>query len=156
MYSLVHNAGEIPISHLRNLPKSSSFRHNHHKLLPCQSKSSFLSQQTVDTPLPAIAPLVYPIRYSQITTNSAGYLASCQSVFALAPPTISSVFTRPAYGGTCHTLVSTVLVKARDNASPTAKSRRAAHSEGAQAYALPIEGFAAVVPVRLGISGRIC
>ena len=156
MYSLIHNAREIPISHLQNLPRFSSLGTTITDCYPSQFISSLLSQQTVNTPLPAIAPLVCPVGYSQVTTNSAGYLACCPSRFSLAPPTTSSVFTQPAYGGTCYTPISTVLVTNYDNTSATATSTWAAPSEGAQAHALPIEGFAAVVTVRLSISRRIC
>jgi hypothetical protein len=63
--------------------------------------------------------------------------------FLLARPTASSLSNRPAYGGTCYSDISTVVVTAYDNSSAIATSTWAASVSGAQAYALVIEGYAA-------------
>lgn len=113
---------------------------------PTQFLSSYFSQKAVQTPLPAFAPLVCPIGYETATTNTDGYLACCPSGFSLAAPSASSIATRPAYGATCYSEISSVLVTSYNSAGSVATSTWTAESTGSQAYALVIEGYAKSSP----------
>lgn len=111
---------------------------------PSQFLSSYLEQQSAITPLPAIQPLICPVGYASISLGGApdGYLACCPDSMelALSSPTQSD---RPAFGGTCYTPISSVTVTAYGDSSVTATSAWVTPaSVGAQAYAIPIEGYA--------------
>jgi hypothetical protein len=108
---------------------------------PSPWMSSYLEQETATTPLPAISPIVCPVGYGQVLSTN-GYIACCPSSFLLASPTKNAISTRPGYGGTCYTDISTVVVTGYDNSSVTATSTWAASESGAQAYALVWEGYA--------------
>jgi len=110
---------------------------------PSQFISSYFSQQSVTTPLAAFEPFICPVGYVEVSVHpsAAGYLACCPSGFALAPPS-SVIASRPAYGGTCYSDISTVLVTAYGTDSITATSTYVG-APGAQAYALVLEGYTA-------------
>lgn len=113
---------------------------------PSQFLSSYLAQQSVTTPLPAIQPLICPVGYASMSIANApdGYLACCPSSMglALSTPTQSG---RPAFGGTCYTAITSITVTAYGDQSVTATSLWTTPAAiGAQAYALPIEGYAYV------------
>lgn len=84
-------------------------------------------------------------KYSLKTLSGAKEISSniLYRSWLLALPTTSTIANRPAYGGTCYSDISTVVVTAYDNSSVIATSTWVASSSGAQAYALVMEGYAA-------------
>ncbi|QDS73421.1 hypothetical protein FKW77_008412 [Venturia effusa] len=113
---------------------------------PTQFLTSYFSQMTVPTPLPAFAPVVCPVGYETATALDNGYRAFCPSGFSLAAPSVSTIADRPAYGATCYSDISTLLVTSYNSAGSVATSTWTASSTGSQAYALVIEGYATSAP----------
>lgn len=111
---------------------------------PSQFMSSWLSQRSETTPLPSIAPLICPKGYQtvQVANQPDGYVACCPSGMGLATST-QAPFDRPAFNGTCYLDISTIRVTAYGTSEVTTTSTWIA-PKGAQAYALPIEGYAFV------------
>ena len=109
---------------------------------PTEFASSYFSQKAQITPLPAIEPLICPKGYQSISSQvfPNGYLACCPNGMSLHTSD-NAPGTRPAFNATCFTDISTILVTAYGTSSITTTSTWSA-SAGAQAYGLPIEGYA--------------
>ncbi|KAF2841754.1 hypothetical protein M501DRAFT_1014532 [Patellaria atrata CBS 101060] len=131
----------IYINHPSPVP-SSTFT----QCYPPQFLSSYFSQKSIVTPLPAIAPLICPAGYQTIFSSffPDGYLACCPNGMGLAT-SVNAPFTRPALNGTCYSDVETIRVTAYGISSVTVTSTWSA-PPGAQVYALAIEGYAFSVP----------
>ncbi|TDZ16536.1 hypothetical protein Cob_v010486 [Colletotrichum orbiculare MAFF 240422] len=96
---------------------------------------------------PVMSPLVCPSGWNtESSTWSSGYIACCASDFTFAAPTTIIDHKRPAYGGTCYSnfdLTQTATVTVYNDVELSTTIAWVPTTTPAQAYAHPIDGFAA-------------
>ncbi|KAF2727447.1 hypothetical protein EJ04DRAFT_505710 [Polyplosphaeria fusca] len=99
--------------------------------------------------VPVMSPLVCPSNFCTRWVGDDNYIVCCPSGYGFRPPATPSIRDRPGYGGSCSSLFSlsqttTVLkynVDGLTNVEPWTAS-----TPGMNAYAHPIDGFAASSP----------
>ncbi|KAF2473736.1 uncharacterized protein BDR25DRAFT_197584, partial [Lindgomyces ingoldianus] len=99
--------------------------------------------------VPAMSPLVCPSNFCTMFAGDDNYVACCPSGFQFHRPDVTVDPKRPGYGGTCYsdfTVSSTYAVTAYNVSGATNLAIWTASTSGAQAYAHPIDGFAATTP----------
>ncbi|KAF2268667.1 hypothetical protein CC78DRAFT_565168 [Lojkania enalia] len=99
--------------------------------------------------VPPMSPLVCPSHYCTLYAGSNNYVACCPSGYQFHRPDNTIDPNRPGYGGTCYsdfTVGSTYTVTAFNVSGDTNVAIWIASTRDEQAYAHPIDGFAASPP----------
>ncbi|KAH7113244.1 hypothetical protein B0J11DRAFT_146054 [Dendryphion nanum] len=108
--------------------------------------TSISSERVGSSIVPAMGNLACPKSFCTVFAANNNYLACCPSGYKFHPPETMVDSSRPAYGGTCYsdfTVSSTYTIVAYDSAGESRTQQFIASTAGAQAYAHPIDGFAA-------------
>ncbi|KAF9740341.1 hypothetical protein PMIN06_009626 [Paraphaeosphaeria minitans] len=103
--------------------------------------------------VPAMSPFVCPKNYCTMFAEARNYIACCPSSYQFHPPDTTVDPDRPAYGGTCYSDLpakTNVPVIAYDEDGETVSKAFSQSASGGQAFAHPIDGWAATSPTAIG------
>ncbi|CAI6340521.1 unnamed protein product [Periconia digitata] len=125
---------------------------------PTEFLTSYTAVMVSEKPssiVPAMTNFACPKNYCTALASARNYVVCCPSGFQFHPPDSTVDSSRPFYGGTCYsdmTSGSSYPVVRYNTAGDTASTLFPATATDVQAYAHPIDGFAATSPTALGCS----
>ncbi|KAF2738886.1 hypothetical protein EJ04DRAFT_549442 [Polyplosphaeria fusca] len=107
------------------------------------------SSGSLSSAVPAMSPLVCPQKFCTALAGEGNYVACCPEGFKMEQPKVVVDAKRPGYGGTCVSeleMGSTYDITAWNSGGEQHRAVWVASKSSAQAFAHPIDGFAAENP----------